>query len=110
VIAQDREQPSRQIGARLETIDVSAGAQKCLLDQVLCLIPIMGQRNRERPQFRDQGQHLGLQFRNHGRGSSAGFSASFARHRMLDRNVSAADLIWGVETRADNARYFEWSL
>src|SRR5712671_642339 len=49
-VAQNGEQPRRQIGAGLERVDVGNGAEQRLLHQIVGTIAIAAERNRERAQ------------------------------------------------------------
>src|SRR6478672_5887896 len=49
-VAQDGEQPRRQVRARLERVDVGDGAQQRLLDQIVGTVAIAAERDRERAQ------------------------------------------------------------
>src|SRR5439155_14588496 len=49
-VAQDREQPRRQIGAGLERVDVGKRAQQRLLDQIVGAVRIAAKRDGERAQ------------------------------------------------------------
>jgi hypothetical protein len=105
VISQDCEQPSRHIGPRLETIDISAGAQKRLLGQILRMISIMGKGDCKGAQFWDQAQHLGTYARIHDLGSSTGLAASTAVIGFVA--PPAASVMWGGGCHADSLRNFE---
>src|SRR5215207_5880254 len=56
-VAQDREQPCIEVGARLKPVDVSPCPKDSVLHEIVGPIYIVGQRNRKRPQAGDRGQH-----------------------------------------------------
>jgi hypothetical protein len=57
-VAQDREQPRRQVGSRLEGIDVGKRAQQRLLNQVIGTIAIAGKRDRKGAETRHRRQNI----------------------------------------------------
>jgi len=57
-VPQDREEPSLEVRAALEPVKVSPGAQNDLLDEIIGVVGVVQQRDREGPQVRHAGQHL----------------------------------------------------
>ena len=57
-VAQDGEQPGRQVRAGLERVDIGDGAQQRLLHQVVGTVAITGKRDRERAQAGDRRQNV----------------------------------------------------
>lgn len=45
IVAQDREGPRAQVRALLKVVDLIPGTQDRLLDQVVCLVPVAGERD-----------------------------------------------------------------
>jgi hypothetical protein len=47
VIAQDREQPRRHVGAGLERVDIGKGTEQRFLHEIVGAVDIAAQRNRK---------------------------------------------------------------